>query len=73
MRNIPDMASSASQIVIQRGVGTSSNGTASFGASVNILTKNPEEKPLFFRTTNQSAGSFNTFKTFPLKQEQESF
>ena len=30
--NIPDMASSASQIVIQRGVGTSSNGTASFGA-----------------------------------------
>ena len=31
----------------QRGVGTSSNGTASFGASVNILTKNPEEKPYF--------------------------
>lgn len=58
--NIPDMASSASQIVIQRGVGTSSNGTASFGASVNILTKNPEEKPYFL--TNQSAGSFNTFK-----------
>ena len=59
--NIPDMASSASQIVIQRGVGTSSNGTASFGASVNILTKNPEEKPYFL--TNQSAGSFNTMKT----------
>jgi iron complex outermembrane receptor protein len=58
--NIPDMASSASQIVIQRGVGTSSNGVASFGASVNILTKNPEEKPYFL--TNQSAGSFNTFK-----------
>ena len=58
--NIPDMASSASQIVIQRGVGTSSNGTASFGASVNILTKNPEEKPYFL--TNQSAGSFSTYK-----------
>lgn len=58
--NIPDMASSASQIVIQRGVGTSSNGVASFGASVNILTKNPEEKPYFL--TNHSAGSFNTFK-----------
>lgn len=58
--NIPDMASSASQIVIQRGVGTSSNGVASFGASVNILTKNPEEKPYFL--TNQNAGSFNTFK-----------
>ena len=27
---------------------------------MNILTKNPEEKPYFL--TNQSAGSFNTFK-----------
>ena len=59
--NIPDMASSASQIVIQRGVGTSSNGTASFGASVNILTKNPEEKP--YALGQFSAGSFNTMKT----------
>ena len=59
--NIPDMASSASQIVIQRGVGTSSNGTASFGASVNILTKNPEEKP--YALGQFSAGSFNTLKT----------
>ena len=58
--NIPDMASSASQIVIQRGVGTSSNGTASFGASVNILTKDPDAKPYFL--TNQSAGSFSTYK-----------
>lgn len=58
--NIPDMASSASQIVIQRGVGTSSNGTASFGASVNILTKDPEKKTYFL--TNQSFGSFNTRK-----------
>jgi iron complex outermembrane receptor protein len=55
--NIPDMASSASQIVIQRGVGTSSNGTASFGASVNILTKNPDENLIFDQF---SAGSFNT-------------
>ena len=59
--NIPDMASSASQIVIQRGVGTSSNGTASFGASVNILTKNPDEKPYILGQF--SAGSFNTMKT----------
>ncbi|MFT3918021.1 TonB-dependent receptor [Cloacibacterium sp.] len=58
--NIPDMASSASQIVIQRGVGTSSNGTASFGASVNILTKDPDTKPYFL--TNQSVGSFSTYK-----------
>lgn len=58
--NIPDMASSASQIVIQRGVGTSSNGVASFGASVNILTKDPEEKP--YALGQFSAGSFNTYK-----------
>lgn len=59
--NIPDMASSASQIVIQRGVGTSSNGTASFGASVNILTKDPEKKP--YALGQFSAGSFGTMKT----------
>lgn len=59
--DVPDLASSASQIVIQRGVGTSSNGTASFGASVNILTKNPDEKP--YVLGQFSAGSFNTMKT----------
>lgn len=59
--DVPDLVSSASQIVIQRGVGTSSNGTASFGASVNILTKNPDEKP--YVLGQFSAGSFNTLKT----------
>lgn len=59
--DVPDLASSASQILIQRGVGTSSNGTASFGASVNILTKNPSEKP--YVLGQLSAGSFNTIKT----------
>jgi len=59
--DVPDLASSASQVVIQRGVGTSSNGTASFGASVNILTKNPDEKP--YVLGQFSAGSFNTLKT----------
>lgn len=58
--NIPDLTSSASQILIQRGVGTSSNGTAAFGASINILTKNPEEKPYFL--SDLSYGSFNTEK-----------
>ena len=36
--NLPDFSSSASSIQIQRGVGTSSNGTGAFGASVNIST-----------------------------------
>ena len=58
--NVPDLTSSASSIVIQRGVGTSSNGVSAFGASVNILTKNPDEKPYF--STQQSQGSFDTRK-----------
>lgn len=56
--NVSDLASSSSNILIQRGVGTSTNGVASFGASVNINTKNPDEKA--YALTNQSYGSFNT-------------
>lgn len=43
--NFADLASSAESIQIQRGVGTSTNGTASFGGSVNIQTKLMSEKP----------------------------
>jgi iron complex outermembrane receptor protein len=42
--NFADLASSAESIQIQRGVGTSSNGAASFGGSVNILTRNLSNK-----------------------------
>ena len=58
--NVPDLTSSASQILIQRGVGTSSNGVSAFGASVNIISKNPEEK--FYLKSDNSYGSFNTYK-----------
>ncbi|MDR2204648.1 MAG: outer membrane beta-barrel protein [Flavobacteriaceae bacterium] len=58
--DVPDLASSASQIVIQRGVGTSSNGVSAFGASVNVISKNPDEK--FYIQTDDSYGSFNTSK-----------
>ncbi len=36
--NLPDIATSANSIQIQRGVGTSANGTGAFGGSVNINT-----------------------------------
>lgn len=36
--NMTDMASSMSSLNIQRGVGTSTNGSASFGASINMQT-----------------------------------
>lgn len=58
--DVPDLTSSASQIVIQRGVGTSSNGVSAFGASVNIVSKNPEEE--FYIKSDNSYGSFNTYK-----------
>jgi len=58
--NIPDVVSSASHIVIQRGVGTSNNGTASFGASMNIISRNPSDE--FYFSTQNSLGTFSTYK-----------
>ncbi|MDQ1804254.1 TonB-dependent receptor [Chryseobacterium sp. PTM-20240506] len=58
--NVPDLTSSASQIVIQRGVGTSNNGVSAFGASINVISKDPEDK--FYVKTDDSYGSFNTYK-----------
>src|SRR5699024_10557437 len=43
--NMPNIASSVESIQIQRGVGTSTNGSAAFGASVNIQTSEMKRKP----------------------------
>lgn len=56
--NMPDLASSTESIQIQRGVGTSTNGTAAFGASVNIRTNELTKKR--FTLVNLGTGSFNT-------------
>lgn len=37
--NMPDFASSTESLQLQRGVGTSTNGSGAFGASLNILTE----------------------------------
>ncbi|MBF0597875.1 TonB-dependent receptor [Faecalibacter rhinopitheci] len=58
--NMPDLASSTNSMIIQRGVGTSSNGMASFGASVNIESQNPSKDP--YAEANLSFGSFNAQK-----------
>ena len=58
--NVPDLTSSASQLVIQRGVGSSSSGVSAFGASVNIITKEPEKD--FYVKAESSVGSFATYK-----------
>lgn len=41
--NFADLASSAENIQVQRGIGTSTYGTSAFGGSVNIQTKNLSE------------------------------
>ncbi len=58
--NLPDFSSSVNSIQIQRGVGTSTNGAGAFGASVNLLTN--DYQPKAYLTTQNSAGSFNSFK-----------
>ncbi len=58
--NMPDLVGSIENIQVQRGVGSSTNGAAAFGASVNIKTKDIEEKP--YATLDNSYGSFNTMK-----------
>ncbi|MBN2485434.1 MAG: TonB-dependent receptor [Bacteroidales bacterium] len=58
--NMPDFASSVDNIHIQRGVGTSTNGAAAFGATIDMQTSGVEEQ--VYTEISSSAGSFNTFK-----------
>ena len=58
--NLPDFASSVEEIQLQRGVGTSTNGSAAFGASLNIKTSALTDKS--FAEFSSSVGSFNSSK-----------
>lgn len=58
--DLPDIASSAGSIQVQRGVGTSSNGAGSFGGSINISTNELNTKRSF--ELNSTAGSYESFK-----------
>lgn len=58
--DVPDFASSASSVQIQRGVGTSTNGAGAFGATLNISTN--ERRDTAYAELNNSYGSFNTWK-----------
>jgi iron complex outermembrane receptor protein len=58
--NLPDFSASANDIQIQRGVGSSVNGTGSFGGSVNINSnENNPKKTLDFAS---NAGSYYSFR-----------
>jgi iron complex outermembrane receptor protein len=58
--DLPDLASSADNIQIQRGVGTSTNGAGAFGATINFQTTNLNREP--YAEVNSSYGSYNTSK-----------
>lgn len=58
--NMPDFVSSVEDIQLQRGVGTSTNGSGAFGASLNLKTLNPSSEG--YASTTHTVGSFGTRK-----------
>ena len=57
--NIPSLGNFLSSIQLQRGIGTSSNGTGAFGASINMSTATVSARP--YAAVDLGAGSYNTF------------
>ncbi len=58
--NMPDFASSVENLQLQRGVGTSTNGSGAFGASLNILSEAFSKEA--YGEVGASLGSYNTQK-----------
>ncbi|MHA7111867.1 TonB-dependent receptor [Sunxiuqinia elliptica] len=58
--NMPDFASSVDNVQIQRGVGTSTNGAAAFGATINFQTETFNGEP--YAEVQSLVGSFGTNK-----------
>ena len=58
--NLPDFTSSVESLQIQRGIGTSTNGSGAFGASINILTDKISQ--FAYTEISNSFGSYNTLK-----------
>lgn len=59
--DLPDFTSSVDNIQVQRGVGTSTNGAAAFGASINLQTSTLNPDP--FTNIELMTGSFGTWRT----------
>ena len=56
--NLPDFASSVENVQLTRGVGSSTNGTGSFGANLSLLTEGIDQ-----RASAEIANSFGSFNT----------
>ena len=59
--NLPDLSSSLQSIQVQRGVGTSTNGAAAFGASISMKTLGARSEA--YGEASTSIGSYNTFSS----------
>ena len=58
--DLPDFASSAENIQVQRGAGSSTNGAGAFGGSINILSNAITASA--YGASSNSFGSYNTIK-----------
>lgn len=59
--NIPDLFSSINSVQIQRGVGTTANGTASYAGSINLESPQLNKPTSLYLEGN--AGSFNSWRS----------
>src|SRR5690554_4225787 len=57
--NLPDLSNSLQNIQIQRGVGTSTNGSAAFGASISLQTTGARTEA--YGEASTAIGSYGTF------------
>ena len=57
--NIPSLSGILSSVQVQRGLGTTANGTGAFGASINMSTSSVASEP--WASVDLAGGSFNTF------------
>ncbi|MDV7186941.1 TonB-dependent receptor [Lutibacter sp. TH_r2] len=58
--NLGDFTSSTQSMQLQRGVGTSTNGSGAFGASLNLLTDAISDEA--YGEISSAIGSYNTYK-----------
>jgi iron complex outermembrane recepter protein len=58
--DLPDLSSTLQSLQIQRGVGTSTNGSGAFGASINMTSRVSGVNPYF--ETASTVGSYATFQ-----------
>lgn len=57
--NLPNLSATVENVQLQRGIGTSTNGAAAFGASLSMKTATAKQNP--YGEASTSLGSYNTY------------